>query len=175
MELRGVQFRLGNAGPVVLALVVAALLTAEAKGESPFLEVEAMTFVASRASSNEIVLHAVRARFDTQNERVYLDDVQARVEPSSHSGYFEIRCDEGELDLESNDIEARGDVRGQTDGGRKFSADWVKYDHEAGLLFTSAPVLISEDAITYRGGGFQYYVRERRFRLLGGASVVQEP
>ena len=163
------------AGRFVPALAAAILVAGTLNAESPVLDVEAMTFVASRGSSNELILHAAHARFDTEDERVYLDDVHARVEPSSKAGYFEIRCDEGELDLETNDFEARGNVRGRTEGGREFSATWVKYDHQVGLLFTNAPVLISEDAIAYRGGGFQYYVREHRFRLLGGASVVQAP
>lgn len=171
----GVDSRLSVGRSLIGCLAVAALLAGTSKAGSPLLEVDAMTFVASRESSNEIVLRAVHARFDTEDERVYMEDVQARVEPSGHAGYFDIRCDTAQLDLETNDLEARGNVRGQTDGGREFSAAWVKYDDEAGLLFTNARVLISEDAITYRGGGFQYFVRERRFRLLGGASVVQEP
>jgi hypothetical protein len=158
----------------VLALT-ALVVTLDAHAESPLLDVDAMTFVASRGPSNELVLNAAHARFDTEQERVYLDEVHAVVDPGRSAGSFEIRCDEGELDIATNDFEARGNVRGRTDGDREFTAPWVKYDHEAGLLFTNAPVLISEDAITYRGGGFQYYVRERRFRLLGGASVVQEP
>jgi len=36
-------------------------------------------------------------------------------------------------------------------------------------------VLMSESGTTLRGGGFRYYVREERFRLLGGAEVVQDP
>ena len=151
------------------------VLAGNADGASPLLDVDVMTFVSSRGNLNELVLEATHARFDTRDDRVYLDDVRAKVAPSLKAGSFEIECLEGELDLATSDFEARGDVRGWTEGGREFVADWVKYDHEAGLLFTNAPVLISEDAIRYRGGGFQYYVRDRRFRLLGGASVVQVP
>lgn len=167
-----------SAAPLVAAapLIAAVLLIAGTlQADSPLLDVDAMTFVASRGRANELVLRATHARFDTDDERVYLEEVHALVEPGSKSGHFEIYCDEGVLELDTNDFEARGNVRGKTEGSREFSAPWVKYDHEAGLLFTNAPVLISEDAIQYRGGGFQYYVRERRFRLLGGASVVQEP
>lgn len=142
---------------------------------SPLLNVDAMTFVASRGPANELVVNAEHARFDTESERVFLDVVHAVVEPGSDGGHFEIRCDEGELDVATNDFEARGNVHGRTEGERQFEAPWVKYDHEKGLLFTNAPVLISEDSITYRGGGFQYFVREGRFKLLGGASVVQQP
>jgi len=154
--------------------LLVATVPARALAESPLLNVEGMTFVASRGDENELILHADRARFHTDEERVFLETVHMVVEPSDFSGSFEIDCDEGQLDMATNDFEARGNVRGTTDGGRSFSAPWVQYDHEKGLLFTNAPVLINEDAITYRGGGFQYYVRTKRFRLLGGASVVQE-
>ena len=56
----------------------------------------------------------------------------------------------------------------------EFESDWVRYDHEDGLLFTDAPVLITERGATFRGGGFRYYVRESRFSLLGGATVVSQ-
>ena len=48
-------------------------------------------------------------------------------------------------------------------------------NHEEGVLYTDAPVVVTESAGTYQGGGFRYEVRERRFRLLGGASVVHNP
>ncbi len=159
-----------------LATAVAAVLIAPSlQAASPLLDVDEMTFVASRGPANELVLNARKAHFDTEKDRVFLDEVHATVEPSKDGGHFEIRCDEGELDIATNDFEARGNVRGRTEGDRTFEAPWVKYDHDKGLLFTDAPVLISEDSITYRGGGFQYFVRERRFKLLGGASVVQLP
>jgi LPS export ABC transporter protein LptC len=141
----------------------------------PTLNVDGMTFISSKQNDNEVVLHASHARLKTKKALVFLEEVHMVVEPSDYSGSFEIYCDEGQLDMETNDFEATGNVRGTTDGGRTFTAPWVHYDHEQGLLFTNAAVLINEDAITYRGGGFQYYVRSKRFRLLGGASVVQEP
>ena len=42
-------------------------------------------------------------------------------------------------------------------------------------MFTDAPVLLTEAGTTLKGGGFRYYVEEERFRLLGGAEVLQEP
>lgn len=158
-----------------VVLVVSNAAPSLALADSPLLNVVGMTFVASRGADNELVLHADRARFHTTDERVFLEVVRMVVEPSDYSGSFEIFCDEGELDLGTNDFEAKGNVRGTTEGGRAFSAPWVQYDHAQGLLFTDAAVLINEATITYRGGGFQYFVRSKRFRLLDGASVVQEP
>jgi len=175
MSRLGLQSRANVAHSWFRAGLSVLFLAGYADAASPLLDVDAMTFVSSRGSLNELVLKAAHARFDTEDERVYLDDVRAEVSPNQKAGSFEIECLEGELDLATSDFEARGDVRGWTEGGREFVTDWVKYDHEAALLFTNAPVLISEDAIRYRGGGFQYFVRDRRFRLLGGASVVQVP
>ena len=62
---------------------------------------------------------------------------------------------------------------GQTDDGMKFEVDRVNYDHESGTLFTDEDILITDDGGTYRGGGFRYFVEEKRFQLLGGARVVQ--
>ena len=162
---------------LLLALLplLASIIAVSASAESPQLSLDGMTYLASRGDANELVLHAARATFQTEQQRVFLEQVRATVDAGSESGNFEIECDRGELDIATNDFEATGNVRGHTASGRQFSAPWVRYDHAAGLLFTNAPVLISEDAITYRGGGFRYYVRERRFRLLGGASVVQQP
>ena len=44
-----------------------------------------------------------------------------------------------------------------------------------GGLYTDDPVLIVDEDGRYRGGGFRYFVNESRFRLLGGATVVQDP
>ena len=35
--------------------------------------------------------------------------------------------------------------------------------------------LITDRDGRYRGGGFRYFVNEARFRLMGGATVVQDP
>jgi hypothetical protein len=43
------------------------------------------------------------------------------------------------------------------------------------VLYTDEPVVIVDRSGSYRGGGFHYFVDEQRFRLEGGASVVQEP
>ena len=105
-----------------------------------------------------------------------LDVVRARISAGDKKGgRIEIECDQGTLNLKSNSFWARGNVKGHTNDGREFSAPWVRYDHSDGLLFTDAPVLLSEAGTTMRGGGFRYYVKEQRFRLLGGAEVVQDP
>ncbi len=160
-------------GLVLLALWLVPLQVA-ASG-TPVLNVRGMTFVASQPQGDSVVLHAETARFDTDAEVAYLIGVEANVPVADEKLGLRLRCDEGEVDLASNDFLASGNVQGRTDGGRHFTTKWVRYDHQEGALYTDAPVVIAEEGTTYRGGGFRYLIRDRRFRLMGGASVIQEP
>jgi lipopolysaccharide export system protein LptA len=49
----------------------------------------------------------------------------------------------------------------------------VRYDHEDAVLFTDAPVRMVDDTGVFRGDGFRYHVKERRFQLLGNVRVEQ--
>jgi LPS export ABC transporter protein LptC len=139
------------------------------------LHVSGMTFVASKDSSNEIVLRAERTRFYPERQVADLERVEVEVAPGDGRTGFEMRCDEGRLNLATHAFVAEGNVLGTIEGGREFEAVWVAYDEEAGVLYTDDPVLITDEGGRYRGGGFRYFVDERRFRLEGGATVVQEP
>jgi LPS export ABC transporter protein LptC len=157
-------------------LTIALLATGAVAADSPPLDIRGMTFISTRGEETEVVVHAEQARFRPEADVADLDVVRARLRTGEgDSGHVEIECDEGTLNLKSNSFWARGNVTGRTGDGRRFTAPWVRYDHTDGLLFTDAPVLLSEAGTTLRGGGFRYYVHEDRFRLLGGAEVVQEP
>ena len=144
-------------------------------GGTPPLGITGMTFVSSTADAAEVVVHAETAEYRPEADVADLQGVRATVATGSAGRTLEIACDEGTLNLKSNSFWARGNVHGTTDDGREFRAPWVRYDHTDGLLFTDAPVLLTEAGTTLQGGGFRYYVREERFRLLGGAQVVQDP
>lgn len=143
--------------------------------DAPILDITGMVFVASRGSANEVVLRARFAQMRSDSDQVQMQDVHTTVSSRDKRRGFEMTCERGELDLETNDFYAEGNVRGTTDSGQVFTTQWVRYDHVDEVLFTDAPVVITEGASSYRGGGFRYLVRERRFRLLGGASVVSKP
>jgi LPS export ABC transporter protein LptC len=165
--------------PPVAVLILAPFLlfggSRPAAAEAPLLDMIGMTFITSRADANELVLESRSARFDTGRQLAFLETVHALVSPSEEHEGFEMTCDRGVLDLATNDFRFRGNVNGRTEDGRRFVADWVRYKNDEGLLYTDDSVLITEASGTsYRGGGFRYYVKERRFRLLGGATLLQE-
>ena len=160
--------------PFVLAGLAAAAFAAAADENSTRLDVQGMTFVASRGDVNEIVLRAEKAHFDIDSEVAELHSVQATVAPTSERVGFEMTCERGELDLDTSDFYAEGNVEGRTENGRKFNTEWVRYQHDRAVLFTDSPVTITErGGGTYQGGGFRYDVAKRSFRLIGGASVTQ--
>jgi len=159
---------------LIASAIVFSSLVGAAEPRSPLLEIEKMTFVAAHDGENQVRVFADRARFDTSRDVANLYGVRTTISDSEQEIYFEMTCDEGELDLATSDFSAEGKVAGRTQNGLEFEADWLRYDHGKGELYTDAPVLIRESFGTYRGGGFRYNVHKRRFRLHGGASMVQE-
>ncbi len=134
-----------------------------------------MTFVRSRGTTSELVVRARYALLWPDSDVAELEDVQAVVTDEETGRRFEMSCDRAELNLETKDIKAEGNVRGVTSDGRSYSAPWVRYEHEAGVLYSDAPVVMVDDTGTFRGDGFRFLVEEGRLRLLGNVSVVQTP
>ena len=180
---RAVGFRSAS-GVVAIGLVLLAVAPARADVPDPGwlegdpgqkLNVRGMTFVASEGGANEILLRAERADFYPEREVADLDVVDVEVTPGDDRVGFRMRCDEGLLNLANQAFVAQGHVVGTIEGNRQFEALWVAYDEVEGVLYTDDPVLIVDEDGRYRGGGFRYFVNESRFRLQGGATVVQGP
>jgi LPS export ABC transporter protein LptC len=137
------------------------------------LRATGMTFVGSRDDRSELVLHSEIATFFPDRDVADLERVRAVVTDEDDGDSFRMTCDRAELNVETNDFRAEGQVRGTTADGQKYSAPWVEYDHEKELLYTSAPIQMNDDTGSFRADGFRYYVNERRFEMLGNVSVEQ--
>lgn len=157
-----------------LALLVTAPFLARA-ADSPVLRVEGMTFVGSRGALRELVLRARTATFRPEVGLAELEGVTGEVSEGEGGRSFSMTCRRAELNVETQDFLAEGEVQGQTGDGRRYSAPWVRYSHDRALLFTDAPVRMSDDTGIFRGDGFRYHVKERRFQLLGNVRVEQGP
>lgn len=159
-----------------LGTVAAALLAgaATAQEASP-LEVAGMTFVGTRGDGSEMVLRAERATFSPRTHLALLEQVQATARDPKHDRAFEIHCQRAELNLETNDFSAEGEVQGRTQAGEHYSAPWVRYDRKRDLLYTDSKVNMENEAGRFTGDGFRYHVKEHRFRLLGNVQVEQAP
>jgi LPS export ABC transporter protein LptC len=146
---------------------------AAAEPDGPVLQVTGMTFVGSRDSVRDIVVRSERAKFRTDTRVAELDGVRAELSEGDDGRSFQMSCDRAELDLENNDFLAEGNVEGITDDGQRVFAPWVRYDHAEGLVFSDAPVRMVDASGSFRGDGFRYHVRDRRFKLLGNVRVEQ--
>jgi LPS export ABC transporter protein LptC len=166
------------------ALVVLAVFLAGAAGgqdlsaspgepSEPVVTLGTMTYVATRGDTNEVVLDAEHARVLPEQDVAYLEGVRAQLASEEGDGALDMVCDRGTFELDSGDFIAEGHVRGVTGDGRHFSTDALRYRNDTGLVVTDRAVTIRDAAGTYSGRGFEYHVRENRFRLLGGATVVQ--
>ena len=138
------------------------------------LRVTGMTFVGSRGSVNEMVLHAQRAELRPETNVAVLEDVRISAQDEGSKRSFDVSCERGELNVEKNDFFAEGDVHGTTGQGQRYRTAWVRYDHAKGLLYTDAPVEMKDSSGSFRGDGFRYDTRKRSFRLLGNVRVVQK-
>lgn len=158
-----------------LGLFGFALAASGARDHSDVLRLDGMTFVGSRGSSTDLVLEAEHAHLRTQDRLAFLEVVKVQANETGVAGSFRMTCDEAELDLETSSFLAKGNVLGRTGDGRRFQTSWARFDHDQGVVWTDAPVTISEGEARFEGGGFRYHLRERRMVLSGGARLVQEP
>lgn len=163
---------------LAVAGVLAITLPALADQGERALDLGGMTYVSSHGGFNEVVLDADDARIEPDKDVAHLRSVHAVlaavVAGASGRGGLDMTCEKGTVDLDSGDFIAEGDVRGTTGDGRRFRTDRLRYDHAQGLVVTESPVSIRDQAGTYRGGGFRYWVRENRFQLSKGASITAQ-
>ena len=168
---RGARFFCLGLALALVSLAVAP--SAHAAEASSVLRLTGITFVGSRGSEREVVLRSNRAVFRTADRTASLEGVSALVTEQGGGRSFSMTCQRAELNIETNDFSAEGDVQGETGDGQRYWAPWVRYDHDEGLLYTDAQVRLVDAAGTFRGDGFRYHVHERRFRLLENVRVEQ--
>jgi LPS export ABC transporter protein LptC len=139
------------------------------------MRIAQMTFVATDGAVREILVSATQATVRLDADRADLEQVHAQWAGDDGELSLELRCEQGQFDLTTNDLIAVGDVRGRFSDGREFRGPWLRYDRARGIAFTDAPVTIFDQGRTLHGGGLRYHVRDRRLRLTAGASVVESP
>lgn len=144
-------------------------------GESPGLRITGMTFVGSRGDESQLVVRAERAFFHPDSGLADLEVVRAQVSDAEKGESFQMQCDRAELNVETSDFTAIGNVKGLTGDGQRYSAPWVRYVHASSMLQSDAPVTLVDGGSTFRGDGFRYHIDERRFELLGNVVMEQTP
>ena len=142
---------------------------AAANIEGSTLVLEGMTYVVSDGTKNEMVVAAETARVVPDRDEAHLDDVHARLGSRAPGGVpgggMEMRCDGGVFHLGTRDFVATGNVRGLTSDGRRFRTEVLHYRASDGFVWSDEAVILRDKGALLEGTGFEYYVREDRFRL----------
>lgn len=159
---------------VAALLVVGVCLGGRALASTDEVELTGITFLGSDGSRQELVLEAEHVRMKPGSDRAQLEQVHVHMAADDGVRALDMRCERGQLDLATNSFRAEGNVVGTTGDGRRFFTPWLTYDSHTGIVSTEARVRILDGARTLQGKGFRYHVRDARFVLTGGASVVQD-
>ena len=133
-----------------------------------------MTFLASSESITEVRVQADSGVIDEVANRAHLETVHAEWAGADGKPSLELTCERGELDLETNDLVASGNVHGLLADGRRFVGPSLRYDRANGIAYTDSPVEIIENGRVLSGGKFRYHVRDRRLRFTAGARVEEK-
>lgn len=133
-----------------------------------------MTFLASRETITEVRVQADSGVIDEVANRAHLETVHAEWAGADGKPSLELTCERGELDLETNDLVASGNVHGLLADGRRFVGPSLRYDRAKGIAYTDSPVEIIENGRVLSGGKFRYHVRDRRLRFTAGARVEEK-
>jgi LPS export ABC transporter protein LptC len=157
----------------VLVVALAALPPAPGRAADPPMRLSGMTFVASSESVTEVRVEAESGVIDETANKALLETVQAEWAGADGKPSLELTCERGELDLETNDLVATGNVHGLLADGRRFVGPSLRYDRARGVAYTDTPVQIIEEGRVLSGGGFEYHVRDRRLRFTSGARVQE--
>jgi LPS export ABC transporter protein LptC len=163
-----------RASQLAVALAVAGIVAGRGVGAAgPPMRLTQMTFVASSEDITEVRVEAESGVIDEAANTALLSTVAAEWSGADGKPSLELTCDKGELDLETNDLIATGDVHGLLADGRRFTGPSLRYDRARGVAYTDTPVQIVEEGRILSGGGFEYHVRDRRLRFKAGARVEE--
>lgn len=157
----------------ILALVLVTLSSSASQAADPPMRLTGMTFVASSESVTEVRVEAASGVIDEVANTALLQTVEAEWAGADGKKSLELTCERGELDLETNDLVATGNVHGLLADGRRFVGPSLRYDRARGVAYTDKPVEIIEEGRVLSGGGFEYHVRDRRLRFTSGARVQE--
>jgi LPS export ABC transporter protein LptC len=145
------------------------------RGPPATLRFGGMTFVASHGDRTEILVEARNMLVPPGAQTASLEEVHLVMNhPESGRRAFEMTCDQGALEFETSNFRAEGNVEGRTADGRRIFTPWLRYDSDRDVITTDAPVQIVDGRHRLKGRGFVYHLKDSRFVLKGGASIVQE-
>jgi LPS export ABC transporter protein LptC len=141
---------------------------------APMTTLEGVIVDGYAAGKSEFQVVAERAALDPEGRQARLADVRITFHDRT-SGDVSVRANEALFEIDRDDFELRGDVRGSTSAGEEFETDALRYEDADRLLRTDAPVRLRRSDLLFEGRGMELDVETRRVRFRGRVSAVAEP
>ena len=134
--------------------------------ELPPVLMETVRFEGFAGAHRDVEVRATRARIDTSQRVAHLEGVRIEFRDPEH-GPVSIRAQEGSLDLAADDFVLHGRVEGQLGAGEQFRTSEVRYDAEAGRVWTDQPVLVLRQNLRLEGDGLEIDLGDRKLTIRG--------
>ena len=111
-------------------------------------------------------LEAKSIQQNREENRMMLEDVKVTVY-TEEGRSFTISGKQGNVSLDSKDMELQGDVLVSSSDGYRLKTQSVSYRHQEKKVGTSDPVEIEGEQIHVVGNGMLVNMEERTFKILG--------
>ncbi len=120
------------------------------------------------------VLDARLGKYYHDGSEARLKDVKVTFLSSSGRKVF-LEADDVVYAVETGNLVARGDVRGRTGDGIRFTTTTLSFDGETREVRTADKVTLEKDRLTIVGVGMKGSLERRRFVLLSSVRAVFSP
>lgn len=124
-------------------------------------------FIASEGPETRYRVRADRGVYSAETQEIRISGVHAWIRAGGDRAY-DIASAEGVIDAESGDLAFPGEVAGTTSDGVRLAGSDFRYDSEARVIRSEAPVEVAREGFRLRGEGFRAYPEEERFEILRG-------
>jgi LPS export ABC transporter protein LptC len=111
-------------------------------------------------------LEAKSIQQNREENRMMLEDVKVTVYTEEGRSFI-ISGKQGNVSLDSKDMELQGDVLVSSSDGYRLKTQSVSYRHQEKKIGTSDPVEIEGEQIHVVGNGMLVNMEERTFKILG--------
>jgi LPS export ABC transporter protein LptC len=156
------------------ALLLAGTLPAQAERPLPPTLLRGVVFEGFRAGKSEFEVRAARADVDWVERVAHLHSVQIFfVTPERDS--VQVEAERGLVDLDREDFELIGDVRGTTPDGERFRTDRVRFVEQTRELVGDSPVRVERSGLVFVARGMNVDLETRRIRFRGRVRATIEP
>ena len=126
----------------------------------------------NKENVKEWELRADKAKYFKDKRMVILDHIDATFY-RANGGVYHLKGNQGQLDLETQNVIVQGDVTGVMPDNTRFATNSFSYDNNKRILTTRDRVVITRDTFSMEGVGMVIDVKEEKLTLLNKVKATE--